>query len=87
MVINLVGVLVKSTKRIDLVVSAIGNGGIDKTCGSLTESSGDLGSVAVHHRPVLHWGVWHDEGIIGRRDGRRSGGMRQRLRLKRISLR
>ena len=54
MVVYFVGILVKATKRIDLVVSTIGNRCIDKTSGSLTQSAGDFGSVAVHHGPVLH---------------------------------
>ena len=65
MVVYLIGILVEATEGIDLVVSAIGDGGIDQTSGSLAESSGDLGPIAIHHRSVLHWRIGHDEGIIG----------------------
>lgn len=76
MVVYFISILVEAAKRIDLIVSAIGHRGIDQASGSLAEGAGDFGSVSVHHGPVLHGRIRHNEGIIGGRSGRRGTVMR-----------
>lgn len=66
MIVDLIGVLVKSSKGIDGVVSAVGHRGIDKTCRSLAQGFRDLGTVAIEAGPVLDGRVGHDVGVVGR---------------------
>lgn len=63
MIVNLISVLIESTKSIDLVVAAVCDGSIDETGRTLAECSRDLGSVAVVHGS-LHGGIGHDVCIV-----------------------
>lgn len=65
MVVYFIGVLIKATEGIYLVVSAIGDRGIDQASGPLAESTGDLRAISVHHGAILHRGIRHNEGIVG----------------------
>jgi hypothetical protein len=53
MVIDFIGVLVKPSKGIDLIVAAISNRGVDEASRSLAESPCDPRPIPVHHSPIL----------------------------------
>lgn len=63
-IVDLISVLIEAAKGIHLVVSTVGDGGVDQTRGSLAQRAGDLRPVAVHSS-FLHRRTWHDVGVIG----------------------
>lgn len=72
MVVNLIRVLVKTTKSIYLVVSAIRHRGVHETSRPLPEGAGDFWAIAVHCGTILEGGVRHNVRVI-RRCGRGRG--------------
>lgn len=67
MVVYFICELIKATKRIYLIVSAICHRSIDQTCGTLSQGAGDLWAIAVGCRSTFCRRVRHDVGIIRRR--------------------
>jgi hypothetical protein len=65
MIVNLIRILVKPAKGIDLIVAAVRDRGVDQTRGSLAQSSGNLWSVTIHAQSALDGGIWHKKGIVG----------------------
>ena len=64
MIVDLVGILVETAKSVDLVVPAVGDGSVDKTGRTLSESPCDFGTVAI--TTVLERRIGHDIGVVGR---------------------
>lgn len=64
MVVDFVGVLVETAESVDLVVSAVGDGCIDETGRTLSQSPCDFGTVPI--TAVLEGRIWHDVGVVGR---------------------
>lgn len=64
MIVDLVRVLVKSAKSIDLIVAAVCDRGVYQTGRSLAQSSGNLWSVTIHAQSAFDRGVWHEKGVV-----------------------
>ena len=64
MIVNLIRVLVKPAKGIDLIVAAVRDRGVDQTRGSLAQSSGNLWSVTIHAQSAFDRRIWHEKGVV-----------------------
>lgn len=64
MVVDFVGILVETTKCVDLIVPTVRDGGVDQARRPLTKSAGNLGPVSVHNSS-LHGRARHDVGVVG----------------------
>ena len=67
MIVDLVCVLIETAESVDLVVAAVGDGCVDKTGRTLSESPCYFGTVPI--TTVFEGRVWHNVGI-GRRGSR-----------------
>lgn len=64
MIVDLVGILVKAAKSIDLVVTTVGDRSIDQTGRPLTQSPGHLGLVAIRAQASLHGRIGHEKCVV-----------------------
>jgi len=78
MIVDLIRVLVETAEGVNLVVSAVGDRGVDQTSRPLTQCSGDLWSISIStESATFDRGIRHEECVVRGDSGRRSEDSRE----------
>ncbi len=61
-VVNFVGILIKTTENVDLILAAVGNAGVDQGRRLVTDGANDLWTVNLSAHS--DWRIRHNEGAV-----------------------